>query len=511
MRIDSNSRRFLIIGAMLLISVWLRFADLGKQGLFLDEAWSWAAARLSWSDLLRLSLSDPHPPLYYVLLKLCLFVFPSSEFGLRAISASSSVVSLAAILMYVSSRWNTETTFYVGLLMAFSPFDIYYAQEARMYTLLGFLWISSYISLVKTLEGDRKFLLVWSITTILMAWTHIYGIIVAFTHLIFIVSCLLLESRLKVYRDLTYDGRYLTAGAASIVLGALPPLALSFIHSPQGAGGAWTPAANDLLTLFLLWMTGLAPVRNYFLDSAHLAPPLLAALPTTAWLATGMAASGFPALWGMYYAWKIKKRFQVEVLLATILIVVPIALIFGYGIITDQSIWALKPFLGSAYLFYIWAGIGVGSIKFPVLRKCLGVAIVMVAITSLWPYYTIWQKSNAANAFRTLPTLTSQDGFLIEPPYISPLVFYYVGETIPAYGIVEEQGKEPSLIQILPTDMNAFDLRQRTVCAELSSITSLWIYEYNNRIRDTAQSWSDCITTKRIWVFQENAWRQLDS
>src|SRR5258707_12652764 len=107
MLVNANLRRFLTISAILLGSVWLRFADLGKQSLFFDEAWSWATTRQSFPDLMRLSLSDPHPPLYYILLKLFLLVFPSSEFGLRALSASVSVASLAAVMMYVSSRWNT--------------------------------------------------------------------------------------------------------------------------------------------------------------------------------------------------------------------------------------------------------------------------------------------------------------------------------------------------------------------------------------------------------------------
>jgi uncharacterized membrane protein len=509
MRVDASFRRFLTLGTILLVSVWLRFADLGKQGLFFDEAWSWAATRLRWPALLRLSLSDPHPPLYYILLKLYLFVFPSSEFGLRALSASFSIASLAAVLVYVRSRWNTETMLYVGLLMALSPFDIYYSQETRMYTLLGFLWVSSYISLVKTLEGDRKFLIVWPITIILMAWTHICGVIVAFTHLTFIVSYLLLKSRLKVWRHLVCDGRHLVVGAASIVLGTLPPLALSFIHSARGAGGAWMPAAKDLLVLFLLWMTGLTPVRDYFLDGAHLVLPSLAVLSTTTWLVIGMATCGFPALWGMHHTWRIKSRRQVEILLAIMLIIVPIALVFGYGVITAQGVWALKPFLGSAYLFYIWAGVGIGSIKVPLLRKCVAVAIAVVAIMSLWPYYTTWRKSTAASAFHSLPALAGQEGVIVEPSYLSPLVFYYVGKTVPAYGIVAKQGDQLSLIRILPTDTEVLGLRQRITCAELSSTTDLWVYDYNNRTRDAMQNWPDCVTTKRLWVFQENQWRQL--
>jgi hypothetical protein len=187
----------------------------------------------------------------------------------------------------------------------------------------------------------------------------------------------------------------------------------------------------------------------------------------------------------------------------------PIALVFSGGVITARRVWALKPFLGSAYLFYIWAGVGIGSIKLPLLRKCLGVAIAIVAAMSLWPYYTTWQKSTTASAFHSLPALTNQDGVIIEPAFLSPLVFYYMGETMPAYAIVTENGNQTSLIRILPTDKDIFGLHQRITCNELSFARNLWVYEYNNRTRDALRNWPQCVTTKKLWIFQENQWRQL--
>jgi predicted membrane-bound mannosyltransferase len=133
-------------GAILLFAAGLRIFSLGKQSLFLDEAWSWAASRLSFFEMLRLSVSEPHPPLYYLLLKFTLIVLPSSEAGLRLLSTLLSIGSLAVVLVYVGSRWNVETMLYVGVLMSLKPFDIYYAQEARIYILLGFLLVCSYVA-----------------------------------------------------------------------------------------------------------------------------------------------------------------------------------------------------------------------------------------------------------------------------------------------------------------------------------------------------------------------------
>ena len=502
--------RVLIISAILSIAIWLRFADLGKQGLFLDEAWSWAATHLNFPGLLQLSFSDPHPPLYYILLKLSLLVLPDSEFGLRALSAALSIASLTAVLIYVKSRWNTETMIYVGLLMALSPFDIYYSQEARMYTLLSFLWVVSYISLVNVIEGDKRFLITWSLTTIMMAWTHTYGIIIALTYIIFIIGYLLLKSRLKPRLQWIVENRPLISSTAIVSLGVLPPVVLLFIHSLEGAGGAWVPTPADLPALFLLWTSGLTPVRGYFLHSTHLTLPSLAVLPTSIWVALGMAIIGLPAIWGMYFVWRTKKRFRMGILLALTLIVVPVVLIFSYGFITGRRVWALKPFLGSAYLLYIWAGVGISSIKFPFLRKFLGITIMLMAAMSLLPYYATWQKSPVAHIFHSLPVLTNQDGIIIEPPYIAPLVFYYMDKTIPAYGIVTENENQRSLVRILYSDKDVSGSHQKTTCAELATTTNLWVYDYNDRTRDIMRYWPNCVTDKNLWAFQEDQWRQVN-
>jgi hypothetical protein len=187
----------------------------------------------------------------------------------------------------------------------------------------------------------------------------------------------------------------------------------------------------------------------------------------------------------------------------------PIILAFGYALVTGRQAWALKPFLGSAYLFYMLAGIGIGSIQFAALRRCFGVVIMAVAAVSLLPYYTSWQKSTSANAFHALPRSAGQNGVIVEPSYLSPLVFYYTQGTIPTYGIVAEPGAQASLVRILPTDKSVLGIQQRIPCDELSSVTALWIYEYNDHISAAIHDWPSCITTKQLWAFQGNQWRQL--
>ena len=528
-------RRILVITAILLGSACLRLVNLGSQGLFFDEAWSWSASRLNFAGLYHLTLSDPHPPLYYLLLKLLFLVIPDTHFGLRLLSAVFSMAGLALVLVFVSSRWNIETTIYVGLLAGLSPFDIYYAQEARMYALLAFLWVASYIGLVKALEGERRYWFLWAIPVILMAWTHFYGVIVAYTMAGMAIvwggsggdghpGVLYPPPPLRVREWFRWGARRAPARAAiaaavCVVIIALPPLVLALKNVAQDAGGAWIPVPRDLSALFKLVSAGLAPVRAYFLDGAHLVLPSLAAVPASAWIAAGLAVSGLPAVWGLVCAWRMGKSRRVEVQLAVLLVLLPAALVFGYGVITTRRVWAFKPFLGAAILFYLWAGIGIGAIRSRLLRRCLGAASVLLALASLWPYYTTWQKSDAASAFHALPVQAAQAGVIIQPPYRSTLAFYYLGETVPVYGLTagEADASQPpaypgeayTLFRIMPPRQDEFDLRQPVPCEALPPGADLWVYGSVERIGEVSQKWPACVTERRLWVYLDNEWQPL--
>src|SRR5271154_1503883 len=165
--------------AIFLLGTALRFLYLGRQSLWVDEGFSWFAQQLTLRGELRLSFQDVHPPLYYYLLKASLWILPDTTFGMRFISVLFSVATLAVMMTFVYRRWGHRAACYVGLLAAVSPFDIYYAQEARMYTLLCFLFVLAFVELVEALDGKPAHLFGWVAATTGLAWTHAYGFLAA--------------------------------------------------------------------------------------------------------------------------------------------------------------------------------------------------------------------------------------------------------------------------------------------------------------------------------------------
>jgi mannosyltransferase len=165
-------KRSLALGAVVAPAVGLRLYRLGDQGLFLDEAWSWAVSQLPVSELLRVSLTDQKPPLYFLALKGWLLAVPASELGMRLFRVAWSVAALLLVMTFVHRRWGTGAAVYAGWFLALSSFDVYYAQETRMYTLLGFLGLLSFVCLAEGLGGRPRLLIIWGIANACMIWVQ---------------------------------------------------------------------------------------------------------------------------------------------------------------------------------------------------------------------------------------------------------------------------------------------------------------------------------------------------
>lgn len=141
----------------------LRFIGITHQSLWLDEAYSAYLAAHRFPQILTfVSSSDAHPPLYYLVLHVWMIV-GRSALALRALSAGAS---LGAVMMTYEFGRRVASS-YVALLaatlMALSAFQVWYAQEARMYALTTLAVLIAMWAFVRACETQRA--LFWSIYT----------------------------------------------------------------------------------------------------------------------------------------------------------------------------------------------------------------------------------------------------------------------------------------------------------------------------------------------------------
>jgi mannosyltransferase len=125
------------IAAVIVVGVLLRLFRLGVEPLWLDEAASLTLARLPLSEIWAWApTADPaNPPLYYALLHLWLWM-GDTESVLRLLSVLLGVLTIPVVYLLGGSLAGRAAGVLAALLFATSPLHVWYAQDARPYTLL---------------------------------------------------------------------------------------------------------------------------------------------------------------------------------------------------------------------------------------------------------------------------------------------------------------------------------------------------------------------------------------
>jgi mannosyltransferase len=167
-RISISRTRQILLG-ILFAGTTLRLWQLGAKSIWLDEAFSITVSQRSLMDLFRMVVrTDTHPPLYYLLLKFWL-LFSQSEAWVRLLSVIFSTLAILLMYLLVTELYQDKRAGLLGAaILAFAPFQIWYAQEARMYAALTFFVLASaYFFFCALQRGGTKYWIGYVIATTL--------------------------------------------------------------------------------------------------------------------------------------------------------------------------------------------------------------------------------------------------------------------------------------------------------------------------------------------------------
>lgn len=174
-----NSRYIQALLALTAIGFILRFYNLGYNSLWLDEASTYTFARMSLPGIWEATTGGEfNPPLFYWIEHLML-TFGTSEVTLRFIPALLGVLTIP--LVYLIGKEFTDRN--VGIIAAaaftFSPFLIFYSQEARAYSVMLFFVALALWVFLRALKTDD--LVEWALFGLFSAfalWSHFYGFVI---------------------------------------------------------------------------------------------------------------------------------------------------------------------------------------------------------------------------------------------------------------------------------------------------------------------------------------------
>jgi mannosyltransferase len=143
------------IAAILLLAFALRLYRLGYQSIWYDEGVSIHLARESLAALTAHTAGDIHPPLYYYLLHFWIKAAGSSEFAVAFLSLTFGLLLVPLVYCIGQHLYNPMVGALAALLVAVSPYNLWYSQEVRMYTLGALLGLVSLYSLFRLLARSE--------------------------------------------------------------------------------------------------------------------------------------------------------------------------------------------------------------------------------------------------------------------------------------------------------------------------------------------------------------------
>lgn len=132
-RISINPWLLIII----IVGAALRLFEIDAKTVWLDEAFSiWLARQSLWDLWSWLVKIDQHPPLYYTLLHIWVALFGDLQGVVRTLSALCGIVAMPFFYGATYRLFDKPTALIATLLLAVSPFHVWFSQETRMYALL---------------------------------------------------------------------------------------------------------------------------------------------------------------------------------------------------------------------------------------------------------------------------------------------------------------------------------------------------------------------------------------
>jgi hypothetical protein len=248
---------------------------------------------------------ETNPPLYYLLLYLWRHVIPGTdEVSIRAASLLLAGLACLSPLLYSSRVMRLERRLGVTVLLSCSPGLLYFAGEARGYTLAMLFSVNlcfRLLSAVQTLRAGggnlgREVVLL-SLLGVAAAWTHFFGVLLAASAFpILVVAALVLRrsiglvvlaaaltaiavtawplAQLSYIREITGDHWFISLSGESMLAATkfFAHLAFGGQGSVLAAGAlslaalvwAWDPRVSNkelllaLIALFFAWVVGLS-------------------------------------------------------------------------------------------------------------------------------------------------------------------------------------------------------------------------------------------------------------
>jgi hypothetical protein len=193
--------KHVLLAALVLITLLARFKE-AHYNVSGDEIFSIKVANQSFAKLISDVVEDrTHPPLYYILLHSWIGMFGASEMAVRSLSILFS--GMLTLVLYALLRRFMDRGMVYGLLLlvALSPFFVYFGEEVRPYSLIALSAAVNLLCFVQMLERpqSRKAIGIWALSCTLMLYCEYLSLLIILFEIALGLILLRAERRVVIY------------------------------------------------------------------------------------------------------------------------------------------------------------------------------------------------------------------------------------------------------------------------------------------------------------------------
>jgi hypothetical protein len=190
MMVENRQRTFDWLTALTILAAFLlAVSRLNSESLWYDEACSlWVVQPPRLSETLARLDQDVHPPLYFLLLDGWVALAGESAYAARMLSTAFALLGLCATYALGKRLFDRWTALMAVILLGTAGLFVYYAREARMYSLMlcmGALSMWACLNWLRHPTRGRSMLYGASLAALL--YTHTYLAFLALTQALYVL------------------------------------------------------------------------------------------------------------------------------------------------------------------------------------------------------------------------------------------------------------------------------------------------------------------------------------
>jgi mannosyltransferase len=318
--LESHPR--IVLGGILLLGLILRLICIQTRGIWYDDAFSIFLARQTLPAITTGTAADTMPPLSYILLHYWMELGKAIWF-IRLFNVLLGLVVSWLAFLFGKELADQKTGWLFAFLVTISPFQIFHAQEVRMYILLELGLIGSSLMIYKIWKKPKATSLYW------LGYVF-FGLIALYSHNLAIFTLFFVDFFFLLKRKFALLSRIILAQIV-MMIGFLPWLIMVPGQIQKIQTAFWTP-------------------RPGLVEVVQAMDTLLGFLPQPTWLIAVLTILGLQAVLMVFWlGWKHRYEDQVQFLVT--LVIIPSVLLFMASYLI-RPVYVPRALIASGIGFY---------------------------------------------------------------------------------------------------------------------------------------------------------------